>query len=230
MTGLRDPRILLAAWEAAAGMPDVARAAVLVGHHGAGSLETVLDLPLALCASLAVGAYIDTFGSPAEGSCTCNACGEAIDVPLDLSDYAGSAPDAGDPVTDEIVAVRYRTRALTVRSLTTRDLLTAASSPDPATAVWSCIRDEAGQPLPAEDLAALPADDMTALDAAADRLAGAASILLRMRCPGCGEDVRALLDPGTLLWERVHATAPLLLAESPSSRGPSGGPRTSCSR
>ena len=212
--GLRDPRILLAAWEAAAGMPAVARAAVLVAHDRPGSQETVLDLPLAQCASLAAGAYADTFGSQADGSCTCGSCGEVIDVPLDMSDYAGSAPDAGGWVADEIVTAGGGTHTLTVRALTTRDLLAAGAAPDPATALWRCcVRDGAGQALAPEDLAALGADDVAALDAAADRLAGVASVLLRMRCPGCGEDITAPLDPGTLLWERVEATVPRLLAE-----------------
>jgi hypothetical protein len=208
-TRLRDAGALLTAWETAASVSDVARAAVLVAHSGAVSIDGVLDLSLASCARLAVSAYIDAFGAEAECTCICAACGEMIDIPLDLRDFDRTAPSAED-----VVPIESGARTLVVQSLTTRDLLVAAGSPDPESELRRrCVRDVDGQALPPADLAALGVDDLTAVDAAADRLAGLASILLRMRCPGCGEDTTASLDPGVLIWERVAATAPLLLAE-----------------
>lgn len=211
MSGLRDASALLAAWEAAAEMPEVARAAALIAHNGTGSMEKVLDLPLAVTASLAIAAYVEAFGPLAEGICSCAECGEPIEVLLDLQEFAEAA-DAG--VVQQTVAVGGGVQSLAVRALTTRDLLAAGGSPDPVLSLRrACVRDEAGRGMLASEIAALHADDLAALDAAAERLAGVASIVLRMRCPGCSEDITASVDSGMLLWERVDAAAPLLLAE-----------------
>jgi hypothetical protein len=212
MPRLRDAATLLAAWEGAAPLPDVARPATLVAHDGGGPVDAVLDLPLATCASLALAAHIDAFGAQAECCCDCTACGAAIDVLLDLREFqaitCGADPDG------EIVTVGGGAQSLAVRALTTRDLLDTARTADPALALRQrCLRDENGQALSTTDLGALSADDLAAVDAAADRLAGPASILLRMRCPDCGEDTSASVDLGALLWERVSAEAPRLLAE-----------------
>jgi hypothetical protein len=212
VAGLRDLRTLLAAWEAAAGMPDVARTAALVAHDRSDSVDEVLDLPVAICASQAVAAYLDAFGPHADATCACSSCGEVLQIPLDLRDLEGI-----DPATDELVSdqvVRIGSRSLTVQALTTRDLLHARDDLDPATALRrTCIRDENGQALPPEALAALGDDDLAVLDAAAEGLAGVAWILMRMRCPACDADITASLDPGALLRERVDAAAPQLLAE-----------------
>jgi hypothetical protein len=207
---LCDARTLLAAWEAAAPLPEVARAAQLVAHDGAGPVEAVLDLPLGECALLAVTAYIEAFGAEADCACPCGVCGEALDVLLDLRDYA----DAAGSRTEEVATVVNGARSFAVRPLSTRDLLAAARTSDPALALRRCcLRDESGRAPSAAELQALGADDLAAVDAAADHLAGIASILLRMRCPSCGEDTAAAVDLGGLLWERVAATAPRLLAE-----------------
>jgi len=213
MPGLHEARTLLAAWEGAAPLQDAARAAALVAHDGGGSVEAALDLPLATCAALAVTAYVDAFGPRAECSCTCGGCGDEMDILLDLREFADAASGAG-PTSEDIVAVGDGARSLTVRALTTRDLLDVARSSDPGLSLRQCcLRDESGQRLSTAELRALGDDDLAAVDAASDHLAGMASILLRMRCPGCGEGMAASVDVGGLLWERVAATAPQLLAE-----------------
>ena len=214
MSGLGDAPSLLAAWEAAAGMPEVARAAALVAHDGSGSMEEVLDLPLAVTAALAIAAHVEAFGPLAEGICSCAECGEPIEVLLDLREFAEAAGAAEAGVVEQTVTVVGGVRSLAVRTLTTRDLLAAGGSPDPVLSLRrACVRDEAGRGMSASEIAALDADDVAALDAVAERLAGVASIVLRMRCPGCSADITASVDPGMLLWERVDAAAPLLLAE-----------------
>jgi hypothetical protein len=212
MPSLREARTLLAAWEAAAPLPYPARAAELVTHCG-GSVESVLDLPLGACAALAVTAYIHAFGPQADCSCACAACGEEMDVLVDLRELADTTAGAGS-TAEQTVAVGEGAHSLIVRTLTTRDLLDAARSSDPGLSLRQCcLRDDSGRRLSTAELRALGADDLAAVDAAADRLAGMASVLLRMRCPGCGADTTASVDVGRLLWERVAATAPQLLAE-----------------
>jgi hypothetical protein len=192
---LSDPVRLLTAWERGAGSPPVARGAAMVAAAGLVSDQgCALDLPLAACAALVVRAHVETFGGLVACTATCPGCGELIDVTLDLT----ALPVA--PASTATVAVG----ALTVRALTTRDLLDAGSAEDPRALLLSRCVEGAGGP-------AATVDD--AVDVAAERLAGAAAVVLRCVCPGCGAQVRVGLDPGLLLWEQVSAAAERLLVE-----------------
>ncbi|NES30301.1 hypothetical protein GCE86_07650 [Micromonospora terminaliae] len=202
MTTLDDPGRLLAVWEAAAAAPPAARGPVLL--HAAGllpDLDAALDLPVGTVAALAARLSVDSFGDPVDAVLTCG-CGEVLDVALPLDPVAGlPAGDAG--------AVAGGT--LRVRAPTARDLLAAGRSGDPlGTLLARCVRDADGRPVaPGE----LTADQRRAVDTAAEELAGAAAVVLRTRCPGCGDGVVATLDVAELLWERVVRRAPAVLAE-----------------
>ncbi|GGR76824.1 hypothetical protein GCM10010169_21260 [Micromonospora fulviviridis] len=202
MTALDDPGRLLAVWEAAATAPPAARGPVLL--HGAGllpDLDAALDLPVGTAAALAARLHADAFGDPVDAVLTCS-CGEVLDVALPLAPVAGLP--AGDTGT-------VADGTLRVRAPTARDLLAAGRSDDPlGTLLARCVRDAADRPVaPGE----LTADQRRAVDAAAEELAGAAAVVLRTRCPGCGEAVVAALDVAELLWERVAGRAPAVLAE-----------------
>ncbi|MET8909975.1 hypothetical protein [Micromonospora sp. NPDC004551] len=202
MTTLDDPGRLLAVWEAAATAPPAARGPVLL--HTAGllpDLDAALDLPVGTVAALAARLSVDSFGDPVDAVLTCG-CGEVLDVALPLDRVAGL------PAGDE-GAVAGGT--LRVRAPTTRDLLAAGRSDDPlGTLLARCVRDADGRPVAAGELTA---DQRRAVDAAAEELAGAAAVVLRTRCPGCGETVVAALDVAELLWERIAGRAPAVLAE-----------------
>ncbi|MET7969401.1 hypothetical protein [Micromonospora sp. NPDC005305] len=202
MTTLDDPGRLLAVWEAAATAPPAARGPVLL--HAAGllpDLDAALDLPVGTVAALAARLSVDSFGDPVDAVLTCG-CGEVLDVALPLDPVAGlPTGDAG--------AVAGGT--LRVRAPTARDLLAAGRSGDPlGTLLARCVRDAGGRPVAPGDLTA---EQRRAVDAAAEELAGAAAVVLRTRCPGCGDPVVAALDVAELLWERVAGRAPAVLAE-----------------
>lgn len=199
MRNFSDSAVLLTAWEEAAAAPVVARGAVLV--HRAGltpDLDAALDLDVGECAALAMQVHTALFGREVQALIACTRCAERLELQLRLPDASGGG----------IAQVG----GLTVRAPSTRDLLAAAGRPGDGRAVLfsRCVRHGDGTPVRPTDLTA---DEEAAVDAAAERLAGAAALVLRTRCPACEEDVRAALDPGALLWDQVDATAPTLLDE-----------------
>jgi len=193
---LSDPVRLLAAWESGAGSPPVARGAAMVAAAGLVSdAGAALDLPLAACAALVVRTHVEAFGGLVPCAATCPGCAEPIELTLDLT-----ALSDGEPARTATVAGG----AVTVRALTTRDLLDAATAEDPRALLLSRCVEGCGT-------AAAAVEDE--VGAAAERLAGAAAVVLRAVCPGCGSPVRFGLDPGLLLWEQVATAAGRLLVE-----------------
>ncbi|MEO3807264.1 hypothetical protein [Nonomuraea sp. B1E8] len=202
MTTLDDPARLLEAWERAASAPPVTRGPVLL--HSAGllpDLDTALEMPLGLVAVLAARLYADAFGGVADVMMTCG-CGEVLEVALPL-----------EPITELPTGESGEAcgGALRVRPPSARDLLMAAQADDALAALLTrCVRDATGGPIsPAQ----LTADQLATVDAIAEGLAGAAAVMLRAHCPACESVVAVSLDVAELLWERVAAHAPALLAE-----------------
>lgn len=202
---LADPGRLLAAWEAAAAAPPVARGAVLADAAGVvPDLDTGLDLPLAEQAWRLARVFAESFGDLVEGTLSCGTCGAVVEVRLPLSAF-----DPPDGSTSASVPVDGG--SVVVRALTTRDLIEAAAEVDPAEALLHrSVTDPRGRPAAAADITG-PA--RAAIDAAAEALAGPAALVLRASCPGCGSELTAPVDVPTLLWERIAATAPAILAE-----------------
>ncbi|MGE2722350.1 hypothetical protein [Mycolicibacterium celeriflavum] len=194
MTGLADGATLITAWEAATAVPEVARGAVVLARALGRPVEDILDLPLGECARLALIASIDVYGELAEVSCRCVHCGEVNEAPVDLRAFLTV------PVADQMSL--GSAAPITVHALTTRDLLAAAACDDPARSLRRRMVRGADVQLSEVEL-----------DTAAETMAGNAAIHLRMRCPCCGEDFVATLDPAELLWERVETSAPALLAQ-----------------
>ena len=202
---LRTRAGLLAAWEATVAAPELARGSALVAAAGlADDLAAALDLPVGKSAALAARLHADAFGGEVEGLVTCERCGMLLDV---------SVPLAGLPAAhgDATVVVAPDGAELRVRAPTTRDLLAARDSPDPARALLAaCVTGEDGAPA---DHEALGDAALALVDGAAEELAGAAATVVRVACPECGADVAAPLDVGALLAERVERAAGEALAD-----------------
>jgi hypothetical protein len=197
---LRTRAELLSAWEAAVAVPEPARGAALVAAAGlADDLDAALDLPVGESAALAVRLHAELFGDEVEGLVTCEPCGTVLDVSVPLAALPSAHGDAA--VVGE----------LRVRAPTTRDLLAARDSPDPARALLAaCVTGAGGAPA---DPGALDEVSLGLVDDAAEELAGAAAIVVRVTCPECGAAVTAPLDVGALLAERVARAAAEALAE-----------------
>jgi hypothetical protein len=196
---LADTAEMLAAWEAASTVPPAARTVVLVHRAAlAEDLDAALDLPLGEAAALAARTHSEAFGAVVDGILSCEGCGEDLDVTLPLSELNGN----GGATTAEAAG-------LIVRAPTTRDLIAASEGDDASRALIArCVRDREGAPV---DPDALDAERLAELDAAAEELSGPAGLVLRSRCPACGEDATAPLDIGALLWEQVERSAHALL-------------------
>jgi hypothetical protein len=196
---------LLAAWEATVAVPDLARGAALVAEAGlADDLDAALDLPVGESAALAARLHADAFGDDVEGLVTCEPCGTVLDVSVPLSALPAAHGDA-------TVVATPGGGELRVRAPTTRDLLAARDSPDPARALLAaCVTGAGGAPA---DPDALDEAALGLVDDAAEELAGAAAIVVRVTCPECGAAVAAPLDVGILLAERVARAAAEALGE-----------------
>ncbi|MFZ3493223.1 hypothetical protein ACODT5_08325 [Streptomyces sp. 5.8] len=206
MPGLSDPARLLAAWEHAVSVPAAARGAVLVCHGGfAGDLESVLGLSVGEVGVLAGRLYAEEFSETVEALLPCAGCGEVLDVRLPLAALSAVAPGRDCRVLTPDGG------ELTVRALTTRDLLAAGRAAEPAAELLSrCVSDAEGVPV---DPAALMPEVAAEVDAAAERLAGAAAAVVRTGCPDCGAEALVPVDIGALLWERVASVASALISE-----------------
>jgi hypothetical protein len=100
---------------------------------------------------------------------------------------------------------------LVVRCPTSRDLLGAAASADPAVELLTrCVTDASGS---AVDPTSWDGRQRAAVDAAAEQLAGAAAVVLRSACPNCAAEVGVDVDIPALVWQRISMEVPVVLAE-----------------
>ncbi|MEZ0449398.1 hypothetical protein [Cellulomonas sp. ICMP 17802] len=188
--GLRSSAVLLDAWGSAHAVPDVARGAAVLATASGLELEALVDVPLADLARLAARCLQESFDDALDVVLVCDACGERLDVAV--------------PVALLPVAEQPTEPAATVRPPTTRDLLAAAGSADPAgTMLARCAA-------PAD---LLDDESRRRVADALDRAAGDALSALVCACPSCGAAVDGVLDVCALLWDAVDDAAPHLLRE-----------------
>jgi hypothetical protein len=205
---------LLRAWEHAADVVPAARGAVLVDEAGlVADLDAAIDLPVDQLATLVARLHNEQFGPTAEGVLECDSCGEVleVEVPLDLVAAGSVGGQAVAEAGARIVALDSG-RLVRVRVPTTRDLLAVRDRDDVASALLArCVStiDRDG----AQHAPRLDAADRAVVDAAVAELAGAASVVVRARCPQCGTSLSAPVDVAAFLWNRVEREAPAGLAE-----------------
>lgn len=208
---LRDPAVLLGAWEAAAGASGHARGPALLAAIGETAPAGSLGMPLDELAGALAWQYVTAFGPHAAGLITCPACAAMLEVDADLAALfprrRAGAPDGSGAEADRAVGPGR----LVVRAPTARDLLAAADAADPAAEIMRrCVRHADGTPA---RLAGLDPADLAAVDAELERRAGPGMPALSTACPGCGEQVIALVDAAALLWAAVRASAAALIQD-----------------
>jgi hypothetical protein len=206
VSALSDPTRLLDAWENAAAVPSAARAAVLVCHGGfAEDVESALGLPLGEVCALAGRVYAEDFGGALDALVPCRGCDAQMDVRLPVSTLRTASAERERRVPGP------QNRELSVRALTTCDLLAAGRTSDPAGELLArCMTDAAGEPV---DPRGLGPEAVARVEEAAEQLAGAAAAVVRTSCPDCGTDALVPVDMGVLLWERVASAASALVSE-----------------
>ena len=209
-SSLADPARLLAAWEAGAGAPGLARGCAVLGAAGLADPASLLDLPLGLVGYLGLRCHLTSFGSQVDALTACQACGATLDVALSLTGLlpgsAGAPPDQAPARALDLAG-----GVVTVRSPTVRDLIAAAADPDPRGAlVRRCGQGPGSAPV---EVAGLGPDELALVDETLEDLTGPGLITVRAACPDCGAQVAALLDPAALLWQQVQDAAPALLRD-----------------
>jgi hypothetical protein len=211
-SSLADPARLLAAWEAGAAAPELARGCAVLAAAGLADTASLLDLPLGTVAISIQRCHLTTFGPQVDAVTACQACGITLDVGLSLT---GLRPDPADPPADPdpTRALELTGGTITVRPPTVRDLLAAAADPDPqGVLVRRCAQRSGPERQPVE-VTDLGPGDLALVDEALEDLAGLGLITVSATCPGCGEPVAAMLDPAALLWQQVERAAPALLRD-----------------
>jgi hypothetical protein len=208
---LRDPATLLDAWEAAAGAPGHRRGPALLAAIGEATPGESLDVPLDELAEALTRHHVTAFGSPAAGLITCPACTEILEVDADLAALFPPRRTGGSAGTGTQADRAAGPGHLVVRTPTARDLIAAAAAADPAAeVVRRCVWSADGTPC---QLADLGPEDLAAVDEELERRAGPGLPVLSTACPGCGEQVIALVDPATLLWAEVRSSATVLIQD-----------------
>jgi hypothetical protein len=187
-------------WEAlTATTPPARGATVLVARGLAPDAVAAYELPLAAGAREALAELRARTGPELDTVLACPVCEALLDVPLPLDGVL-----AGSDVDE----TTQRVGGVELRAPTTADVLAALDTPDPAATLrarcetWPAGTDPEDDP----DLAARVA-------AAAERLAGAAGVSVRLDCPRCESDVLADVDVVRLLTERVTEQAHAVLTD-----------------
>lgn len=200
------PGETLALWEALASTTSVARgASVLVALGAAAGLADAVRMPLATAARAALGELRERAGPQVQTVLTCPDCGAVLDVPLRLDDLLDATGDLPEGAAAGLVTVD----GVVVRGPTTEDLLVALASEDPSAALRGrCVTWPAGVGATTADPAV-----QERVSAAAEELAGASALAVRLDCPDCGGDVAAEVDAVALLADRVADEVRDLLAD-----------------
>lgn len=209
MTPRLTARALLDVWERALDEPAVARPAVLAAAGTGAPLDDVLTWDIGRRDEALFALRLQLFGPSAEAVGHCPACGDRLDVPLDLS-VIGPERVAADPVTAGPYRVHHRLP-------TTADLLTLLGEDDAEAArkalvqlLLVAVEDGSGQPVPFDGLA--DADQATVAAALAEAQDGI-DVRLALRCGTCGHAWVTPLDIGAFLLRELEAWALGLLRE-----------------
>ncbi|GLZ48187.1 hypothetical protein Acsp06_43720 [Actinomycetospora sp. NBRC 106375] len=208
--GPSDAAAHLAAWEAAAVVPAVARPAVLLAHLD-DVAEAALDVPIGVCAAWSAAELSRVGGTDVDVVLTCAACAAELEITLDVEPWA-AVPHTSS-VAEE-ASVSTVSGEVSVRAPTTRDLLACRDTGNPVAALRArCLRGADRGELTVAQLAHLTSADLGRIDDAARELSGPAGAVIRTSCPACDADVVVPLDLGALWWEQTAADARRLLAE-----------------
>jgi hypothetical protein len=203
VTDLAD-HALLDVWDRVETAPVPLRPAVLLDGLRAGlgeGGEPAEGLPVGRRDRALIAVRTRLFGSRMRCASHCPACGERVEIELDLGLMQGGAPA-------ELAVVRMDDGAWRLRPPTTRDVEAVLAGP-PSGRVAALVRRCALDPLPEPLSAAL----VEAASAALQEADPDAEIELAVACPACGTGWEAPFDIAACLWEDIARAARLLLRE-----------------
>jgi hypothetical protein len=203
MRGL-DPAALLAAWEGGTRDTPLERALRLLIAATGVAPEDAAGWDLGSRDRVLTTLLETTAGPVASGCLDCTACGERLDVPVDLTAVPRSPiREPGTRLATEVPGA-----VVSFRLPTTEDLR-AVHGLDPDEARWllldRCLGPEA--PVVTSEEAAL------AVEAAMERACPGGAVEVAVTCPECDATTAAALDVVVLLWAEIEARAMALLRD-----------------
>jgi hypothetical protein len=201
----------LALWEAGNTAAPTLRDVVMLGAASPGAQPgTLRGLSIGRRDARLLALYQSAFGPRLTGAFDCPACGETMELTIDVADLIGSGDEQ---VPSGWTSVEVDGFQVQVRLPASDDLLAAADAGDRARGILAerllrVARD--GGPVAVETLPetvlAVALSTLAELDPLVETVIAAG-------CPWCGGSGETLLDIGTFLWAHVQADAHRLLSE-----------------
>lgn len=184
----------LDAWAVGASRPPGGRALALLGEEAA-------TLSLGARDAALLQLHRALFGGALEATSRCPACGAAVELALNVAEFAPVLDAAG--AAPERITLQAAGVALECRPIRAGDVALIEASDDPAATVLSlCVlhAERDGEPLAP---AALPEAVQEAAAHAILDADPAAELVLALRCPDCATGWEAGLDPAPFLWHAL---------------------------
>jgi hypothetical protein len=200
---------VLALWERAAGRSPGDRALVLAAGCAGMTPAAAAELAVGDRDRLLVAAHRRLFGRRVTGRADCPACGELLEIELDLSELGAPPAAPAGPLLVGACEVGWRLP-------TAGDVADAARLPLPAAArdelARRCVTGvtRGGEPVPPPDWPDGVAAAVAAAAAAADPLM---DLRVELTCVRCGHGWAVGFDPSAFLWSELCALARRLLGE-----------------
>jgi hypothetical protein len=218
---------LLAAWEAAAQLPELLRPLALLAAADPAGSAFLSALPLAKRDLNLVRLHTMSFSPDLAVFGTCPDCGERLEFALPADEVAASLSAPADARPVEWIEDG---RAFRLRPVTTDDLVAVAGVPDPDAAqdllLALCLagpgpeaqgRDTRGDVRPGDEEPGVEGPDPEVLSTEAperfEELNADAEIQCALDCPACGGHHVHDLDIARFVWREVAVAASRLLAE-----------------
>jgi hypothetical protein len=198
---------LLAVWERAAGLPPGERALALVSACGEPAAP---DLTAGERDRKLAAAYRGLFGRRVVARVECPACAAAVELDLDLDEFARPAGPPPEP------ALHVGGCDVTWRSPTAADLAAVSRHRDPTAAYEDLLRRcvvsvvRGGEAVAREQW---PAGTAEAVAEAVERADPLVAAEVAMACPACGHEWAAGFDVGAFLWSELRHAAHRLMIE-----------------
>jgi hypothetical protein len=204
---------LLETWECGLGLPPVLRTLTLLGAtRESATIEELATLTIGALDQQLLHLREETFGGCLNGITTCPACGEKLEMSLNIGDlYLNSE---GQP--SSFLTLEQNGYSIRFRLPNGSDLLAlereANSNRDRMRLLGRCILSawrETAEILPAD----LPDEIVTAIAARMAEADPQADILISLQCPQCAHTWRAPLEISSFFWSELDAWAGQLLRE-----------------
>lgn len=212
---LSDPA-LLRVWESGTSLPPLLRPlTTLAASYPENDWDTLTRLSIGQRDACLLEVRRGTFGAMLNARSECPACGERLELTLDVADLLGSAPYS-PPLNADTLHFAAEGYEIILRLPNTLDLQAIATCPDASAArqflLERCVHSVTWEGKTVR-LADLPDPMLSALEAEIETHDPLANINLSLNCPACGHSWLTHLDVAAFVWAEIDAEARRLLRD-----------------